>query len=112
MFETLLVIKTNQGIGILSYFSDPASKFPLTYLCELIDEDSGIFMVGFECHVPAAACSYESQPSAWHFPRLYLEHELRPPIRPMPDCKLHPAINRFCGVIVLRSGQSERHGTG
>ena len=110
-----MVIKANQGTCILSYFSDPASESPLTYHCELIDEDSGIFMVGGEdiaLNVPTAACLYGSQPSTWHFPSLCLEPELRPPMRPMPDCKLHPAILRFCGVTVteLRTFETPWHG--
>lgn len=42
-FQTLL-IKPIQTI--LSCFSDPVSEFPLTYHCELIDEDSGTFRIG------------------------------------------------------------------
>ena len=35
--ETLLIKAIR---GLLSYFSNPVSEFPLTYHCELLDEDS------------------------------------------------------------------------
>jgi hypothetical protein len=39
MFQTLLIKPIRK---ILSCFGDPVSEFPLTYHCELIDEDSGL----------------------------------------------------------------------
>lgn len=36
MFETIMIEPIR---GFLSNFSNPVSEFPMTYRCELIDED-------------------------------------------------------------------------